>query len=358
MAEVPLYKRLATKGREVINASVMVSIYAKKDSIVIIGTRRGESRISIDNGAILNFGPSYISTVYVESGEIELYYGESLILLPPVGNVDVPLSSRASEATLSSIDSKIDVSLSSRASEATLSAIRAQTDKLTFDVNSFLRTALASDEVGIAKESTLSAILGQLDVALSTRASEATLSSIDGKIPSPTINGNMPVAIAEDIVNLAKETTLQAVRDRLPASLTAAGNLKTALQEDAVGLLKEATFTDKMSPTLLAENLATLDNSAGAATAAMDVFASNVTVPDSGELVLQIALDTAAVVKLRIVRGTNTLEYYINSGNSLAANAWHEFKFNVLANDAVNVVVEVPAGAVITAYAALILRKR
>jgi len=47
-----------------------------------------------------------------------------------------------------------------------------------------------------------------LDVALSTRASEATLSSIDDKLPSLTVAGNKPVAILEDGVGLAKSADL------------------------------------------------------------------------------------------------------------------------------------------------------
>ena len=111
----------------------------------------------------------------------------------------------------------LDVALSTRASETTLSSIKTQTDKLTFDANKFLKIALASDEVGLATESTLSSIDGKvateatlsaiknalasvgtdkllttpdnppnLDVALSTRASEATLSNLNNKFPSAT----------------------------------------------------------------------------------------------------------------------------------------------------------------------------
>ncbi len=85
------------------------------------------------------------------------------------------------------------------AKESTLNAIKTQTDKLTFDASNFLRIALASDEVAIAKEGTLSSFKGQaydsvnnrykvdaevvanppnLDVALSTRASESKLEDV------------------------------------------------------------------------------------------------------------------------------------------------------------------------------------
>jgi len=108
----------------------------------------------------------------------------------------------------------------------------------------------------------------------------------------------------------------------------------------------------------IAETLQTLDNSGGSTTAAIDVFESDIVVPDTGELAVQLALSENAKARLRIVRGGTTLEYYLNSGNALAANSWYEFVVTVLKDDAVNIVVEVPAGSTINAYAALILRRR
>jgi len=57
-------------------------------------------------------------------------------------------------------------------------------------------TTIIGDTVGLATEATLT-----------TRASETTLSSVDGKLPSLTAAGNQPVAIQEDGVGLAKEST-------------------------------------------------------------------------------------------------------------------------------------------------------
>jgi len=65
-------------------------------------------------------------------------------------NLDVLLSSRASEATVAAILARLDVALSTRASQATVASI-----------------------------------LAQLDVALSSRASEATLASILAKLDNP-----------------------------------------------------------------------------------------------------------------------------------------------------------------------------
>jgi len=117
-----------------------------------------------------------------------------------LSQLDVSLSSRASESTVSSINSRLpssltpsgnlkvapqevlkgdwlsaipnppnlDVPLSSRASESTLSGIKSQTDKLTFDTDN--RLAIQNPP--------------NLDVLLSTRASESTLSAIKNALAS------------------------------------------------------------------------------------------------------------------------------------------------------------------------------
>lgn len=71
---------------------------------------------------------------------------------------------------------KLDVALSTRASQATLASVDAK-DFATQSTLSALKTR--ADLLG--SESTLAAVLARLDVALSTRASQATLSSIDAK---------------------------------------------------------------------------------------------------------------------------------------------------------------------------------
>jgi len=101
--------------------------------------------------------------------------------------------------------SRLDIELSTRASESTLSAIRAQTDKLVFDVNNRLAIqnppnldVLLSTR---ASESTLSSIYNRLDVALGTRASESTLSELLNSI-RPSLKGslfNQPVTANTNI---------------------------------------------------------------------------------------------------------------------------------------------------------------
>jgi len=117
----------------------------------------------------------------------------------------------------------------------------------------------------------LSTVVARLDVALSTRASEANLVSFSGKFPGA-------VALADNLANptttlvgsallgfdgtywrrVAVDTSsrlrvnvevsanppnldvpLSSIRDRLPASLTAGGNFRIAVMEDGVGLLKD-----------------------------------------------------------------------------------------------------------------------
>ena len=148
------------------------------------------------------------------------------------------------DTSLGNIYARLDVALSTRASETTLAGIKTQTDKLQFDANNFLKTVVqnlptdyfkAGQSIGEspfnltkvagtaltardwsgdfaklqnidvllstrASEATLSGIktgtdylddiYARLDVALSTRASESTLSGFSGKFPSATALGD------------------------------------------------------------------------------------------------------------------------------------------------------------------------
>jgi len=75
--------------------------------------------------------------------------------------------------------SQLDVALSTRASESTLSGIKSQTDKLTFDANN--RLAIQNPP--------------NLDVLLSSRASESTLSDIKSQTDKLTFDANNRLAI-------------------------------------------------------------------------------------------------------------------------------------------------------------------
>jgi hypothetical protein len=107
-------------------------------------------------------------------------------------NLDVALSTRASESTLSGIKAgtdylddiygRLDVALSTRASESTLSAIKnalasVGTDKMRVSVVDSLPAG--TNKIGSVDVASIPNP-SNLDVALSTRASEATLSSFVG----------------------------------------------------------------------------------------------------------------------------------------------------------------------------------
>jgi len=159
---------------------------------------------------------------------------------------------------LQAIFGQLDVSLSTRASEVTLSGIKSQTDRLQFDANNFLRIALASDEIGIAKDSTLSDILNQLDVSLSSRASEATVSGIKSKIDRLKFDANdfLRIALANDEIGIAKDATLSSILAQLDVSLSTRaseatvssilGQLDITLTElrDAIRGAGDKTLTD------------------------------------------------------------------------------------------------------------------
>jgi NCAIR mutase (PurE)-related protein len=138
-------------------------------------------------------------------------------------NLDVALSTRASESTLSAIKSKtdnLDVALSTRASETTLSGIKSQTDKLSFDTSN--RLAIQNPP--------------NMDVALSTRASESTLSGIKSQTDKLTFDAsnylqvnvkatvnpsNLDVALS----TRASESTLSGLSGKFPSAVTLADNL-------------------------------------------------------------------------------------------------------------------------------------
>lgn len=69
------------------------------------------------------------------------------------GNLNVPISIQADNIGL--------------ATESTLGAIKAQTDKLTYDANSYLYINIGADSIGLATESTLSGFSGKFPGAVS-----------------------------------------------------------------------------------------------------------------------------------------------------------------------------------------------
>jgi hypothetical protein len=279
--------------------ATLLAIKSKTDNIdVALSTRASESTLSAIAGALASRATDKLRVSVVDA------LPESPINITKVMGTD--LTARDWSQDFARLQN-IDVALSSRASESTLSAIRAQIDKLVFDTSSRLRVnaevvanppnldvALSSR----ASESTLLAVRDRLPASLTPAgnfrvalleetvglAREATLSSLSGKFPSAvaladtlpnpttTIVGSALLGfdgtnwrrvavdtarrlrvVAESVANppnldvalssRASESTLATIRDRLPSSLTTAGNFRVALLEETVGLAKETTLS-------------------------------------------------------------------------------------------------------------------
>jgi hypothetical protein len=170
---------------------------------------------------------------------------------PP--NLDVALSTRASESTLSSVLSQLDITLSSlrdaitavapnnktladlyerlnsirtqldvtlstRASESTLSSVLAQLD-ITL---SALRDALrgTGNKTLTDLESDLSSILAKLDVALSTRASESKLEAVRALLDS----------LENALASVGTDKLRTSIIDALPTGTNTIGNVGLSLK--------------------------------------------------------------------------------------------------------------------------------
>ncbi|RLB80324.1 MAG: hypothetical protein DRH17_12220 [Deltaproteobacteria bacterium] len=130
-------------------------------------------------------------------GSSYLYVNAAVVANP--SNLDVALSTRASESTLSSVNSGI-------------SGIKTQTDKLTFDGSSYLYVNAAT--VGNPPN---------LDVALSTRASESTLSGIKTQTDKLTFDGSSRLYINAAVVanpsNLDVALSTRLADNKIPNAL-------------------------------------------------------------------------------------------------------------------------------------------
>lgn len=123
-----------------------------------------------------------------------------------LAELDVALSTRASQVTIAAILSQFDVALSTRASEATLALIKAKTDNLdvllsTRASQTTLVSVLAQLDVALstrASQATVALILAQLDVALSTRLADATFTARVNTLGQKTSANSTPVVVASD----------------------------------------------------------------------------------------------------------------------------------------------------------------
>ncbi len=150
-------------------------------------------------------------------------------ITPNILNLDVALSTRATEATLASVKTdldsilaRLDVALSTRATEATLGLVKTDLD----DVKTKLDTLNAKDfstQTTLAQVKTdLDSILAQLNVTLSTRASESTLGAVKSDLDD--IKTKLDTLNAKDF---ATQTTLLSLNSKDFATQTTLAGIKT-----------------------------------------------------------------------------------------------------------------------------------
>jgi hypothetical protein len=137
------------------------------------------------------------------------------------------------DTDLANIYNRLDVALSTRASEATLAGIKSKTDLLTFDTNNYLRVNVST-----------TVNPPNLDVALSTRASESTLSALSNKFPSAvTLADNLsnPTTTIIGVANLGWDGTYWR-----RVAVDTSSRFKIALDADNVGLLKDTKIPNPL----------------------------------------------------------------------------------------------------------------
>lgn len=159
-------------GLEGLNTSILASTTALEGYLDGV-----EGLITATNSALSTINSS-LSTINSAVDQLEGYTdGVEGLLTTIIGHVDgLETQLTDIQASLTSIDSDIDVALSTRASEATLALIKTRADLL-------------------ATEATLSAINTKIDVNLSTRASESTLSSALTQLQE--INAGTPASLGQ-----------------------------------------------------------------------------------------------------------------------------------------------------------------
>jgi hypothetical protein len=101
------------------------------------------------------------------------------------------------------------------------------------------KTAIQEDAVGLAKDSTLSKIVNAL---ASVGTDKMRVSVVDALPRSPFyLTDSSGNELSSYIKNL--DTALSSIKSLLPSSLTSSGNFKIAVAEDAVGLAKDSTVS-------------------------------------------------------------------------------------------------------------------
>lgn len=168
------------------------------------------------------------------------------------------------------------------------------------------------------------------------------------------------IDISEDDVGLSKDATLQKLVNALLSVDT--DKLVIDVGQDDVGLSKDATLQDvksELAQSCILTQALSFSNT-GTATADYTVLSSDLSLDFNGTITMQILLNLATTVQLKLTPSGSTTSYtgYLNDGGSLTANAWYEFEFNVNNGDSLNFVIQVPAGDSLTGLLRLFKRER
>jgi len=366
---------LSTRASE----STLSGLSGKFPSAVALSDSLGNPTTTIIGAAALGWDGTYWRRLAVDSSNRLRTVVES-VANPP--NLDVALSTRASETTLSGIKSQtdklsfdasnrlaiqnppnLDVTLSSRASEATLSSFSSKfpsatalTDNMSNPSTTIVGSALLGwdgtywrrvsiDTYGklrIVVESIL-ANPPNLDVALSTRASESTLSGLSGKFPSA-------VALADNLSNPTTTIVGSALLGwdgtywrRLATD--SSNRLRTVVESVANPSNLDVALSvirDLFRPILKGS---VFNSSVSANT---NIFASDLA-PTYAPTTFRIyaCFNASGVLSIVRTKGGVTVTEQLNSGNALTANAAYVFDVLVESGETINLQYSVAATALV-----------
>lgn len=166
--------------------------------------------------------------------------------------------------------------------------------------------------------------------------------------------------ISEDDVGLAKDATLSKLTNALLSVNT--DKLVIDIGEDSVGLAKDATLQDvknELAQNILANQVLSYSNT-GTATANYTVLSTDLSIDFNGTITIQILLNISTTVQLKLTPAGSTVSHTgdLNGGSALVANAWYEFEFNVDSGDSINFIIQVPAGSTLSGLLRVFKRER
>ena len=168
------------------------------------------------------------------------------------------------------------------------------------------------------------------------------------------------MVLSEDDVGIAKDATLSKLTNALLSVDT--DKLVVDIGEDGVGLAKDATLQDvknELSQNILVNQALSYSNT-GTATANYTVLSTDLSIDFNGTITIQILLNISTTAQLKLTPSGSTVSYTgdLNGGSALAANTWYEFEFNVDSGDVINFIIQVPAGNSLTGLLRVFKRER